>query len=98
MPYFRLERPRPLLQHRDLPKAVGLTSGEDLLRGEHVAMRAADAPEAVGVSLLEEIAHGVGAQQRERVLRRELVPQLLERNGALDIALFEQHVDHLAVC
>ena len=59
---------------------------------------AADPPaERRRIARAVEVAHDVGAQQRDRVSARELVPQALEPQRRLLVTLPPQQVHHLAV-
>ncbi len=93
-----LERQRALLQPRDLPVALHLdgAGAEALGRGDR-RVRAADGLELLLLTGMPEAAHVVGAQQREGVVARQVVPQLLELHRGLVMTFAPQQIDHLAV-
>ena len=96
--HVALESERALLQLRDVPVALHLGGGgaEALGRG-HRRVRAADGLELRLVTGVPEVAHVVGAQQRERMVARQVVPQLLELHGGVAMTVLPQEIDHLAV-
>src|SRR3954468_3341325 len=93
-----LERVCALLELADRARAGirGLEACE-ALRRDHVAVRRADLIELTLSARLQEVAHDVRAQQRERILAGDVVPELFERDRGGTIAVAPQQIDHLTV-
>jgi len=87
-----------LLQARDLAALlVGPAQQRVALARDHGRVRPADELERGAAGGVVERAHRIGAQQRELVRVRELVPELLQGDRGVRVAGRPQQRDHLAV-
>ncbi len=66
------------------------------VRRDDVRVTAADLVEKLAVAGHVEVSHRVGAQQREALQPRQLVPQLLEADGSQAVPSAPEQVHHLA--
>jgi hypothetical protein len=97
MPDLILQGLGALLKRRDFAKAGRLVCVRITLRWDHMRVVVTNSLEVNGMSFLVEVAHRVGAKQRERVRLRQLVPELLEANRPIRVPVLPQNVNHFAV-
>ena len=93
---LRLQRQRALLQERDLALAQAHVAAQ-IARGSDVVVRVADLAEAVRLRLVQEAPHRVGAEQRERVLLAQAVPESFQEQRRLLLPAAPEQIHHLAV-
>src|SRR5947208_17162928 len=91
------QRPGTLLEPTDLDQPALLVGACVPLRRDDVRMLTTDGVESLRVRRLVEVPYRIGAEQRESVVVSELVPELLELDGAVGVAVLPEQIDHFAV-
>ena len=80
-----------------LEQSHALLEQTGAFRRNHVGVRSAHPVEQLPVARLVEVAHRVGAEERERVASDQVVPQFLQPDGGLLVSIAPEEIDHLAV-
>ena len=95
---LRFERQRPLLQDGDLTQLVRIVDDVHVsLRWQNVCVVSTDLFEVREMRRRRKAREREAAHHREAARLRELVPQLLDLNGARRIAVLTEDLDHVAV-